>query len=110
MASQCRTSQRSGVTLSYFLRLHSSLAAGSRTDIGQSRRPLGASTSRLLQRSTCDVTKTATVEKKKREAAFQKTKMTEAATEQLTSVSSCLSHFCGEFPSKLVVICNQFRL
>src|SRR6218665_1126795 len=58
--SQCRTSWRSGVMWSYFLRLHSSLAAALRTDCRQSRRRLGAPTSRLLQRSTCDVTKAAT--------------------------------------------------
>src|SRR6218665_606963 len=46
--SQCRTSRRSGVTWSYFLLLHSSLAAALRTDCRQSRRYLGAPTSRLL--------------------------------------------------------------
>src|SRR6218665_966441 len=58
--SQCRTSRRSGVTWSNFLLLHSSLAAALRTDCRQSRRYLGAPTSRLLYRSTCDVTKAAT--------------------------------------------------
>src|SRR6218665_600791 len=54
------TSRRSGVTWSYFLLLHSSLAAALRTDCRHSRRYLGAPTSRLLLRSTCDVTKAAT--------------------------------------------------
>src|SRR6218665_1472904 len=51
---------RNGVTWSYFLLLHSSLAAALRTDCRQSRRYLGAPTSRLLLRSICDVTKAAT--------------------------------------------------
>ena len=47
---------------SYFLRLHSSLAAVLRTDCRQSRRhlDLGVPTSKLLQRWTVDVTKAAT--------------------------------------------------
>src|SRR6218665_1916109 len=57
---QCRTSRRSGVTCSYFLWLHSSLAAALRTDCRQSRRHLCAPTSKLLQLLTCDVTKAAT--------------------------------------------------
>src|SRR6218665_3417714 len=48
------------MTWSYFLLLHSSLTAALRTDCSQSRRYLGAPTSRLLLRSTCDVTKAAT--------------------------------------------------
>src|SRR6218665_2513571 len=58
--SQCRTSRRSGVTWSYFLLLHSSLAAALRTDCRQSRRYLGGPSSRLVLRSTCDVTKAGT--------------------------------------------------
>src|SRR6218665_913985 len=68
---------------SYFLRLHSSLAAAFSTDCRQSRRRLGAPTSRLLQRSTCDVTKAATaaLARQRFDAAFQETKLTEAATD-----------------------------
>src|SRR6218665_225284 len=59
-SKKCRTSRRSSVTWSYFLLLHSSLAAALRIDCRQSRRYLGEPTSRVLLRSTCDVTKAAT--------------------------------------------------
>src|SRR6218665_2850401 len=58
--SQWRTSRRSGVTWSYFLQLQMSLAAALSTDWSPSRRHAGASASRLLQRSTREVTKAAT--------------------------------------------------
>src|SRR6218665_1294059 len=58
--SQWRTSRRSGVTWSYFLLLQMSLAAALSTDWSPSRRHAGAPASRLLQRSTREVTKAAT--------------------------------------------------
>src|SRR6218665_1867691 len=58
--SQWRTSRRSGVTWSYFLLLQMSLAAALSTDWSPSRRQAGAPASRLLQRSTREVTKAAT--------------------------------------------------
>src|SRR6218665_2418892 len=58
--SQWRTSPRSGVTWSYFLLLQMSLAAALSTDWSPSRRHAGAPASRLLQRSTREVTKAAT--------------------------------------------------
>src|SRR6218665_2104278 len=58
--SQWRTSRRSGVTWSYFLLLQMSLAAALSTDWSLSRRHAGAPASRLLQRSTLEVTKAAT--------------------------------------------------
>src|SRR6218665_3615363 len=54
--SQWRTSRRSGVTWSYFLLLQMSLAAALSTDWSHA----GAPASRLLQRSTREVTKAAT--------------------------------------------------
>src|SRR6218665_1074950 len=58
--SQWRTSRRSGVAWSYFLLLQMSLAAALSTDWSPSRRHAGAPASRLLQRSTQEVTKAAT--------------------------------------------------
>src|SRR6218665_1832228 len=58
--SQWRTSRRRGVTWSYFLLLQMSLAAALSTDWSPSRRHAGAPASRLLQRSTREVTKAAT--------------------------------------------------
>src|SRR6218665_2973587 len=57
--SQWRTSRRSGVMWSYFLLLPMSLAAELSTDWSPSRRHAGAPASRLLQRSTLEVTKAA---------------------------------------------------
>src|SRR6218665_3710325 len=58
--SQWRTSRRSGVTWSYFLLLQMSLTAALSTDWSLSRRHAGAPASRLLQRSTLEVTKAET--------------------------------------------------
>src|SRR6218665_67368 len=58
--SQWRTSRRIGVMRSYFLLLQMSLAAALSTDWSPSRRHAGAPASRLLQRSTREVTKAAT--------------------------------------------------
>src|SRR6218665_3394373 len=58
--SQRRTSRRSGVTWSYFLLLQMSLAAALSTGWSPSRRHAGAPASRLLQRSTREVTKAVT--------------------------------------------------
>src|SRR6218665_2964634 len=57
--SQWRTSRRSGVTWSYFLLLQMSLAAALSTDWSPCRRHAGDPASRLLQRSTREVTKAA---------------------------------------------------
>src|SRR6218665_2757547 len=58
--SQWRTFRRSGVMRSYFLLLQMSLAGALSTDWSPSRRHAGAPVSRLLQRSTIEVTKAAT--------------------------------------------------
>src|SRR6218665_2561758 len=58
--SQWTTSRRSGVTWSYFLLLQISLAAALSTDWSPPRRHAGAPASRLLQRSTREMTKAAT--------------------------------------------------
>src|SRR6218665_3629567 len=76
------TSRRSGVTWSYFLLLHSSLAAALRTDCRQSRRYLGAPTSRLLLK--CDEgcnCRSHSLERQRFDAAFEKTKLAETATD-----------------------------
>src|SRR6218665_3254804 len=74
--SQWRTSRRSGVTWSYFLLLQMSLAVALSTDWSPSRRHAGAPASRLLQRSTREVTKAATA----LDAAPDETELAKATT------------------------------
>src|SRR6218665_3395615 len=80
--SQWRPSRRRGVTWSYFLLLQMSLAAALSTDWSPSRRHAGAPASRLLQRSTLEVTKGLRSPKRQRlDAAPDETELAKATAD-----------------------------
>src|SRR6218665_2659179 len=83
--SQWRTSRRSGVTWSYFMLLQMSLAAALSTVWRPSRRDAGAPASRLLKRSTRELTKAATAaftapQRQRLDAAPDETELAGATT------------------------------